>query len=110
LPVYAIDVVVRGMSPTVVARSELDLEAAPELRECLHRLDGRDVTVALQDVSFLDSTIASVLLIAHKRHTGTLRISNPSPSVLRILEVGCVLDVFDIEPKPQRSPHDRSAA
>jgi anti-sigma B factor antagonist len=79
--------------PMVVKLSgELDLAAAPELREALAQLSGedRDVLVNLESVTFIDSTGISVLVVACKRirsEGGTFSLVGVSDGVRRVLEM-----------------------
>jgi anti-anti-sigma factor len=62
------------------------------LRECLDALDPawRAVCVDLSDVSFMDSTGISELVVARERlHAtgGALTIRTPAPNVRRVLEI-----------------------
>ncbi len=72
---------------------ELDMSTAPGLSVALADVVDRhplDLTVDLADLAFIDSTGLTVLVRASKQlreHDATLRLSSPTPSVRRILEI-----------------------
>ena len=72
---------------------ELDMSTAPDLSDALADVVDRhpgDLTVDLADLAFIDSTGLTVLVRASKRlreHDATLRLSSPTPSVRRVLEI-----------------------
>jgi anti-sigma B factor antagonist len=72
---------------------ELDMTAAPELRDAIHAaIDAGAVTVVvdLNEVSFIDSTAIGVLLGTRerlRRSGGSLEVVCGKPNVVRILEI-----------------------
>ncbi len=72
---------------------ELDMSTAPDLSDALADVVDRrprDLTVDVADLAFIDSTGLTVLVRASKQlreHDATLRLSSPTPSVRRILEI-----------------------
>jgi anti-sigma B factor antagonist len=88
---------------TLRVSGEIDLDTAPQLRECLAGLTG-DVFIDLTDVAFVDSQAIGVLLAEHKRRTeagSRLVIHGASPMALRtfaITGVDQVLHLDDAEP------------
>ena len=86
-----------------VVYGEVDLHAAPELRERLSRaLDGgvQHVVVDLSRVSFLDSMALSVLLGARKQlraSGGELRLVVPGAKVRNIFEITLLDQVFTLD-------------
>jgi anti-anti-sigma factor len=91
-----------GDSATVALRGEIDLAAAPALRDDLNRLhaDGvRNFAIDLEGVSFIDSVGLSVLLALYRRcreEGGNLTVVHPSDRVRRILEISGLLEVLDV--------------
>jgi anti-anti-sigma factor len=87
----------------VAVEGELDLATAPQLRDRLVALseEGQpQIILDLTRLGFIDSTGLSVLVMAHNRARvdgGSILIRNPSPSVLRILEITGLVSVFAIE-------------
>jgi anti-sigma B factor antagonist len=84
--------------PIIVTLSgELDIAVAPKLREALAEIteEDRDVLVDLEDLTFLDSTGISVLVLACKRirsQGGAFSLAGMSDRVRRVLEVTSLLE------------------
>jgi anti-sigma B factor antagonist len=107
---FAVDVRHAEGRAVVALSGELDLAAAPELRERLAALSeegDREVTLDLTHLDFIDSTGLSVLVMAFNRaHAaeGSMIIANPSLPVMRIFEITGLASVFTIaidgEPVP----------
>jgi anti-sigma B factor antagonist len=97
------DARVRGDAVVLGLHGEVDLHAAPELRERLATtIDGgaSAVLVDLSDVTFLDSTGLGVLVGAMKRLRATrrpLRLVAPRSDVRRLLEITLLDRVFGID-------------
>jgi anti-sigma B factor antagonist len=96
-----------SIDPAVVSlEGELDLAAAPQLRECLVGLAERGATDIVLDVAqleFIDSTGLSVLVMALNRTRaagGSTVLRQPSPSILRLLEITGLLAIFGVEGGP----------
>jgi len=94
-------------NPAVVSlEGELDLAAAPQLRECLVALTENGATDIVLDVAqleFIDSTGLSVLVMALNRTRaagGSTVLRHPSHSVMRLLEITGLLAVFGVEGAP----------
>jgi anti-anti-sigma factor len=91
--------------PIVVSLSgELDVAAAPELREVLAEITekDRDLLIDLQDLTFLDSTGISVLVLACKRirsQGGAFSLAGMSGRVRRVLELMSLLEFLQ-QPLP----------
>jgi anti-anti-sigma factor len=87
----------------VSLEGELDLATSPQLREQLVALTERAdsvIVVDLTDLAFIDSTGLSVLVMALNRSRasgGSIVLRNPSPSVMRILEITGLVSIFGIE-------------
>jgi anti-sigma B factor antagonist len=84
---------------------ELDLQAAPELRELLCRLFDlgfRDLVVDLTNATFVDSTTIGVLTGRLKRlraaEGGSLVLVCANPFVLRTFQIAGMDRVFEIYP------------
>jgi anti-sigma B factor antagonist len=97
-------IVTQSDSEVVVALSgELDLAGAPRLRECFAQLEhvgATQVVLDLTDLDFVDSTGLSVLVMEFHRTQaagGSTVMRNPSPAVMRILEITGLASVFSIE-------------
>ena len=82
---------------------ELDLAGAPQLRERFAQLADEaatQVVVDLTHLDFVDSTGLSVLVMEFHRTQaagGSTVMRNPSPAVMRILEITGLATVFSIE-------------
>lgn len=89
--------------PELVLEGELDLRAASELREALltELADGGGtVRLDMAGLTFMDSTIISVLIMAKKRAEsagGEVRLSNMSERVRRIFSITGITELFSIE-------------
>ncbi len=90
---------------TVVVRivGEVDVAASPMLREALVELiDGQgnlSIKLDLEHMTFIDSTGIGVLIGALRtlrRKGGTLTLTNPRPSTVRVLEIAGLTEIFDI--------------
>jgi anti-anti-sigma factor len=84
---------------------EIDASTAPRLVEAVAQLpdSGGAVVVDVKDVTFIDSSGLRVLisLAERVRDDGrTVELSNPSSSVLRLLEITGLTSMFGIEPTP----------
>jgi anti-sigma B factor antagonist len=109
-------VTTNGESGEVVVSlaGELDMSTEPELSKVLRQLidvpAGRDVTVDLGDVSFLDSSGVRALLegnvLATRRGT-RLRARNARGIVARVLYLTGVDALLGLPPKPPPGPHRR---
>ncbi len=80
---------------------EIDLLTAPQLRDMLLSPDGMHpyVVVDLTNVSFVDSTGLSVLIVGFKQrrqHGGDLRLAGLPPQAQRVLEVTGLTQMFSI--------------
>jgi len=74
---------------TIRASGEIDIDTAPELRDCLAAVTG-DVVLDLADVVFLDSTAMSVLIVEQKRRLSagqSFVITGSSPLARRLFEL-----------------------
>ncbi len=88
----------------VTASGELDLEAAPAIRETVVQLGdlGRnDLVIDMSDATFIDSTVIGMLvgrLKALREVNGSICLVCAEPNVLRTLEIAGVARVFPIYP------------
>ncbi|GAA1889678.1 STAS domain-containing protein [Asanoa iriomotensis] len=85
--------------PWITAAGDLDADTADDLRTVVTAMigPGREVTVDLADVAFIDSHGVFVLVRARQTaadHGGTLRVTNCQPPVRRVLEIAAVLDLL----------------
>lgn len=79
---------------------ELDMASAPALRDAFAEHRAEDVTLDASGLTFVDSTGLSVLLSANRRWQDegrSLRITNPSRPLRRLLELAGVDHVFEID-------------
>jgi len=95
---------------TLRVRGELDLHTAATLRdaalEALHQ-HGTTMRLDLRDVSFMDSTGLQVLLATRRRtelEGGSLTLVDPTPPVLRVLEVTGLDKLFTIATDESGAP------
>jgi anti-sigma B factor antagonist len=93
-----------GHVHVVVASGELDLRAAPELRDLLVRLIelGRNrLVVDLSDVTFIDSTTIGVLAGRQRQlhaDRGELVLVCSNPNLLRTIDISGMGRVIDVHP------------
>jgi anti-sigma B factor antagonist len=86
----------------VTASGELDLNAAPALRETLVRLaelGQLDVIVDMGEASFVDSTVIGVLVGRRKAHIaagGSLQLVCRNENVMRTFEIAGIARGFEI--------------
>ena len=98
---FALRVTENGQGPVVLLSGELDIAAAPQLRECLQALLPKAVTLDFTDVTFMDSTGIGVLVAAQKRAEeagGCLLVRGVQPAPMKALRVTGVADLLDAEP------------
>ena len=108
----SLDIEVGTAGTTVRVAGDIDVAAAPQLRECLAALDG-NVTVDLSKVPFLDSTAINVFLGEHKRRSAagaTLTITGASANALRVFEVTGVDRLLNIDGDDHAAGGDPSGA
>jgi anti-sigma B factor antagonist len=90
-------------SVVVTLSGEIDVAAAPTVRERLEQAAGRDVplVIDLTGVSFIDSTALGVLIGIQKLRAetgGELRLVISEPRVLKVFEITGLTDLFAIVP------------
>ena len=100
-PNFRMNVVAVADGVCVKLEGELDIAGAPELRDSLARLSeepGCSILVDLADLTYLDSTGISVLVVAAKRvrsEGGSFTVANASGSVRRILEITGLVEFLE---------------
>jgi stage II sporulation protein AA (anti-sigma F factor antagonist) len=95
--------------PLIVARGDLDLGAYDALRRCIEACCAtqRHIVMDVAEVTFMDSTGLNALLWAHRRlgdRPGAVVLRNPSPAVVRVIELAGLTDTIAIESTPQPPP------
>lgn len=101
---HRIDTVTESGLPVVRASGELDVVAAPELREALSAMpaDGQvNVIVDLGRATFVDSSVLGILVGALRRakdRQGDLWVACASPPVLTVLRVTNLDRVMQVRP------------
>ncbi|GGU13764.1 STAS domain-containing protein [Streptomyces violascens] len=96
--------VVDGLDAVLVrVQGDLDIETAPRLRAALTPLLHRRVELDLSEVSFIDSSGITVLLV-HQRHarvvggrSRVIHVSQPVQRILRLLSFSLVLWCFGVD-------------
>ena len=92
----------RAPCPVVVLRGDLDVAAAPRVRDAaleLLRVGHRCLIIDLTALRFIDSTGLSILLLVLKRLRaieGRLALVCGRGNVLSVLEISRLTSVFDI--------------
>ncbi len=88
---FVVDLVDLDGSTVLVARGEIDAASAPVLRSALEQAKSRDpiIAVDLAGVTFMDSSGLNVLVLAQRSldGIGSVRVTNPSQQVRRLLEM-----------------------
>jgi anti-sigma B factor antagonist len=98
--------------PVVVVYGELDVLTAPRLHEGLEELiaeGARLVLVDLANVSFMDSTGLSALLVAHRHLSdadGELRLVAVPTNLARTIEIAGLGERFRIFPDVSSAAHN----
>jgi anti-anti-sigma factor len=91
-----------GDSATVSLSGEIDIAAAPRLRDDLNRLHSegiRNFVIDVERVSFIDSVGLSVVLALYRRcreEGGTVSVIHPTDRIRRTLEISGLLDVLNV--------------
>lgn len=89
----------------------LDIASAADLPELLVQIAGSTVVVDLTDLSFMDSSGLSALIVARKRIAvdgDSLVLSRPQPGVLQVLEAAGLVDwVSEWSPEWSQVPASR---
>ncbi|SCL44751.1 anti-anti-sigma factor [Micromonospora citrea] len=96
-PTWQHQIHANGNRKTVVLSGEIDMQGAARLQNLLHAaVRAADVVqVDTAEVSFIDSSVISALVVARNtaaRAGRRLAVVNPSPQVHRVLDVTGVLD------------------
>lgn len=116
---FEVVVTCTGAAVCVHVRGELDVASVDVLRTALDgALDAGagDVDVDLSPTTFCDSTCLDVLFAAQRRLEGAgrrLRLVDPAPRVVRVLELSATRSMFDMAPPSRTASADaagRSAA
>ena len=89
----------------LIVSGELDSHTAPTFDGAIDALPDAvaEIAIDLADVGFIDSSGLRVLIRARRRlgdTPGSLTLRNPSPSLIRLLEITGLSDHFPIEPLP----------
>jgi anti-sigma B factor antagonist len=101
-PLFGVAVTQTEAHAVVALSGELDLASAPALRDCLAGLAQDGVTTIeldLTELEFVDSTGLSVLVMDFHRTRaagGSTVMCNPSPTVMRVLEITGLASIFSI--------------
>ena len=73
---------------------ELDLVSEPQLNQALERLEGREATLDLSELAFMDSTGLRALLGAAREHPNVKLRGPLQPPVQRLLELTQTLAIL----------------
>jgi len=98
---FSVDVLDEEGLTVVLLSGELDLSTAPVLRECLERLSsavGRTVLMDLTNLTFVDSSGISALIMGCKRtraQGGSFSLISPQPTVRRVLQMQGVFEYLN---------------
>jgi anti-sigma B factor antagonist len=99
----AVDATVSGERATVTLRGDLDMAAAPRVRDLLATVQtcgARRVVVVLDGCTFLDSTGLAVLVSLRRRcrlNGGDVILRAPTAAAMRLLAAAGMLRLFRIE-------------
>src|SRR4051794_4160020 len=96
---FAIDVSRDGRKSVLAVRGEVDLATAGELREALEHAaqsDAEEVWVDLSDVTFLDSTGLTALVIGHRVLSDRLVVICPDGAPRLALEICGMSELFRV--------------
>ena len=82
----------------VAIEGRLDTITAPELESFLGKnYDGGSLTFNCEELSYISSAGLRVLLAAHKRTKGTMKLIGVSELVMEVLEMTGFADIWVIE-------------
>lgn len=89
-------------SSVLALGGELDIMTSPQLGDALSAISARSSSVVLdlQNLSFIDSTGLTILVVAQQRlHStgGNLRLVGVRPNVKRVFEVTGLTEVFSMD-------------
>jgi anti-sigma B factor antagonist len=93
-----------GHAHVVAASGELDVQAAPAVRDLLVQLielGVTDLVVDLSEATFIDSTVLGVLTGRQRQveaARGSLTLVASQPQVLRTIDIAGMRRLFDIHP------------
>ncbi len=93
-----------GGHPALFVYGEIDVLSAPVLHEALEEIIAEGpatLLVDLANVTFLDSTGLSTLLVAHRHleeRGGRLRLVSVPVKVLQVIEVAGLAERFHVDP------------
>jgi anti-sigma B factor antagonist len=111
---FEVSIVDIGDVHVVSLRGELDIATSADLPERLVQIAGSTVVVDLTDLSFMDSSGLSALMVARKRigvDGNSLVLSRPQPRVLQVLEAAGLVDwVSEWSPEWSQVPASRSGS
>jgi anti-sigma B factor antagonist len=105
---YVTEAGATGDQTTIIVGGDLDMCAAPAIRDALRRaIDGgsAQVIVDLADATFVDSTAIGALLEASSRlgeRGGRLRLICTNRNVLRTIEIAGLDRYIAVESMPER--------
>ncbi len=91
-----------GEIGVVTVGGELDLQAAPEVKQSLQRAideGARQLVVDLSDATFIDSTTIGVMVGARKRldeRGGSMHVACTNQHILSVFEMAGLAEAFDI--------------
>ena len=105
---FAIDLERFDREVVLTLSGELDLYAAPRLRQQLIELANephppKRIVLDVAGIDFIDSTGIGVMVGALKRvrhHGGDVVLRAPNARVYKVLELTALVDVFEIEAAP----------
>jgi anti-sigma B factor antagonist len=104
MPGFDLSTTIDGESAVLALSGEIDLDAGPAVRACLHELTDsgvRHVIVDLRQVDFVDSIGLGVLLAAYRRlrdadQPGSLRLVCTNECVIKVFAVTGLLQLFQV--------------
>jgi anti-anti-sigma factor len=92
--------VITSTADGLAVTGEIDVHTAPDLAAAMADADRPSLTVDLSQVSFIDSSGLRVLIEGHRRALesgATLRLTNPSDTVRRLLDISGLDDYLDVD-------------
>lgn len=100
---FAANITRDGARTIVALRGEVDMSAAPELRDLLERLVAEGevhLVLDLAALQFIDSSGLSAVVAAHRAaHAagGDVRLRSPRPNTMRVLETTRLTELIPFE-------------
>jgi anti-sigma B factor antagonist len=96
---FALHITENSYGPVVLLKGDLDLNAVPQLAQCLKDRSSQAVALDFSDVTFIDTTAIGVLVDAYNRAAdegGSLVLHGVEPAQMTVFRSGGVANYVDL--------------